>query len=448
MNRTVTRRKFLQTTGLAATALVAAPYVRRANAAGKLTLGIWDHWVPGANDNMTKLCQEWGQKNNVEVQIDYITSVGDKDLITGTAEAQAGAGHDILTHRAWQIAVHRQKLVPMDDVMAALEKEAGPANEVANFLAKHDGHWYGIPTSTGSQVKPCCSRFDLYQQHCGVDLRKIFPASDQRDKALTDTWNWDLYLSTAEKLMKAGVPVGNPLGQTTDAIDWVGALFRSYGVVAVDEKDNIKINSDATRQALEYMKKLAPQMPPDVYAWDDASNNRWLISGKGAGIMNPPSAWAVAKRDAPQVAENCWTHDMPRGPAGRFVGHLPYFFGVWNFSKNQQAAKDLILFLSQKPQARRFVQASYGYDLPSFRTYYDFETWKEVEPPKGTVYNYPPRSDEQVSIVGFPARPDVAAQIYNSAMMVIMVSKVTQGGEPIDGAIKWAERELEGYLRS
>ena len=46
------------------------------------------------------------------------------------------------------------------------------------------------------------------------------------------------------------------------------------------------------------------------------------------------------------------------------------------------------------------------------------------------------------------ARPDVAAQIYNSAMMVIMVSKVTQGGESIDNAIKWAEREIEGYLRA
>src|SRR5918912_2668669 len=370
----ITRRKVLKTTALATTAVIAAPYVRRAHAAGRLTLGIWDHWVPGANNNMTKLCQEWGEKNKVEIQIDYITSVGDKDLITGTAEAQAGAGHDILTHRAWQVAVHRQKLEPMDDVMAALEKEAGPANEVAHFLAKHDGHWYGIPTSTGSKVKPCCSSFDLYQQHCGVDLRKIFPASDPRDKALTDTWTWDLYLSTAEKLKKAGYPVGNPLGQTTDAIDWVGALFRSYGVVAVDEKDNIKINSDATRQALEYMKKLAPQMPQDVYAWDDASNNRWLISGKGAGIMNPPSAWAVAKRDAPQVAQNCWTHDMPKGPKGRFAPYLPFFLGIWSFSPNKAPAKELVKHLSEKEQAKKLVAASSGYDLPTFKTYYDFDT--------------------------------------------------------------------------
>ena len=45
-------------------------------------------------------------------------------------------------------------------------------------------------------------------------------------------------------------------------------------------------------------------LPPDVSAWDDGSNNKWLISGRGALIMNPPSAWAVAKRDAPQVASN------------------------------------------------------------------------------------------------------------------------------------------------
>jgi ABC-type glycerol-3-phosphate transport system substrate-binding protein len=445
---TFNRRKFLAATGAVTATVLTTPYIRRAHAAGKLSLGIWDHWVPGANDNMTKLCQEWGEKNKVEIQIDYLTSVGDKDMITATAEAQAGAGHDIMTHRTWQIVVHRARLEPMDDVMAALEKEAGPVSEVAAYLGKIDGHWFGIPTSTGSQVKPCCSRLDLYQQHCGLDLKKIFPASDQRDQALVDSWNWDLYLSTAEKLMKAGFPVGNPMGQTSDAVDWVGALLRSYGVVAIDEKDNLKINSDETRQALEYMKKLAPQMPPDVYAWDDAGNNRWLISGKGGGIMNPPSAWAVAKRDNPKVAEQCWTHDMPRGPKGRFVGQLPQFFGVWGFSKNKQAAKDLIKWLSEKEQARKFVAASYGYDLPSFKSYYDFETWKTVEPPAGTVYNYPPRGDEQGSIAAFPARPDVAAQIYNNATMVNMVSKVTQGGESIDNAIKWAEREMEGYLRA
>jgi ABC-type glycerol-3-phosphate transport system substrate-binding protein len=237
------------------------------------------------------------------------------------------------------------------------------------------------------------------------------------------------------------------MGQTSDAIDWVGALFRSYGAVFVDEKDAIKVNSPETRAALEYASKLMAVNPPDVYAWDDAGNNRWLISGKGSGIMNPPSAWSVAKRDNIKVAEQCWTHDMPRGPKGRFAPYLPFFYGVWSFGKNKNAAKDLIHYIVDKPQARRQVAASNGYDLPSFKSYYDFETWKKVEPPPGTVYNYPPRGDEELSIAGYPARPDVASQIYNQALQTVMIAKATQGKQKVDDVIKWAEGELEGYLR-
>jgi ABC-type glycerol-3-phosphate transport system substrate-binding protein len=444
----ITRRSVLKTAALASTAVLAAPYVRGAYAAGKLALGCWDHWVPGANATLTKLCNEWGEKNKVEVHIDYITSQGEKDKLTAAAEAQAGTGHDIMSHRDWNVQIHQNNLEPLDDVVAQLIKQYGPISPVAEYLAKIKGTWRGVPTTVGSQVKPCCSRFDLYKEHAGIDLRDMFPADEAKyDKAKTDTWTWETYLSSAEKLHKAGFPVGLPMGQTSDAVDWVGALFNSFGVVMVDEKDNIKVNSNETRQALEYMKKLMAVNPPEVYAWDDAGNNRWLISGKGSSIMNPPSAWAVAKRDNPTVAANCWTHAMPKGPKGRFVGQLPQFYGLWAFSKNKPAAKDLLLFISQKESAAQLVAASVGYDLPSFKTMYDFDTWKTVEPPVGTVYSYPPRGDEQTSIAAAPARSEVGAQIYNQAINTVMVSRFTQGNEKLDEVVKWAERELESTLR-
>jgi ABC-type glycerol-3-phosphate transport system substrate-binding protein len=444
----VSRRKFIRRAALATTAAVAAPYMRTSYSAGRLTLGVWDHWVPGANDVLTAICNEWGEKNHVEVHIDFITSVGDKDMLTASAEAQARTGHDINQHRSWQVAVHRDVLEPMDDIIEALVKEHGPIATISEYLAKHNGKWRGVPTISGSQIKPCCSRLDLYKQYCGLDLTKIFPAEEaKRDKALVDGWNWDLYLATAEKLSKAGYPVGLPMGQTSDAIDWVGALFRSYGAVFIDAKDDIKLDSAETRAALDYARRLMAFNPPDVYAWDDAGNNKWLISGKGAGIMNPPSAWSVAKRDNLKVAEQCWTHDMPRGPKGRFAPYLPWFYGVWSFGQNKTAAKELVKYMVDKPQAKRLVQVSNGYDLPAFKSYYDFDTWKTVEPPLGTVYNYPPRGDEELSIAGYPARPDVAAQLYNQSLQTVMIAKVAQGGEKIDDVIKWAAGECEGYLR-
>ena len=445
----ITRRSLLSSALVGSVAALAAPYVKDSYAAGNLALGVWDHWVPGANKAFAALCNEWGTKNNVEVRIDFITSQGEKDKLTAAAEAQAGTGHDIMSHRDWNIRVHAELLEPLDEIAAALIQQYGTISPVAEYLAKIKGAWRGVPAASGSQIKPCCSRFDLYKEHAGIDLREVFPADESKwDSAKLDGWNWDAYLAAAEKLFKAGYPVGLPMGQTSDSVDWVGALFNAYGVVMVDAKDNIKINSDETRAVLEYAKKLMAVIPPDVYAWDDAGNNRWLISGKGSGIMNPPSAWAVAKRDNPKVAENCWTHPMPRGPKGRFVGQLPQFYGLWSFSKNKAAAKDLLLFISQKPQVARLVEASFGFDLPSFRSMYDLDTWKTVGPPIGTVYGYPPRADEQTSIAGAPARSEVGAQIYNQAINTVMVAKFTQGGEKLDAVIKWAENELEGTLRS
>jgi hypothetical protein len=444
----MTRRVFLKGAAVATTSAVAGgPWVSTSHAAGTLAIGFWDHWVPGANDVLRKATLDWAEKARVSVQIDFITGMGNKLLLTGQAEAQAKTGHDVLAFPTWQTSVHKDSLEPLDDVIGALVKKYGAANATVEFLGKHDGHWRGIPTTVGSQVKPCCSRLDLYKQHAGIDLQKIFPASDKRDKALTDTWSWETYLTSAQKLHAAGFPVGNPMGQTSDAVDWVGALFHSFGAVMADEKDNVKVNSAETRAVLEYAKKLCAVMPAEIYAWDDASNNRWLISGKGAGIMNPPSAWAVAKRDNPKLAEQCWTHDMPKGSRGRFVGYLPFFWGVWSFSKNKQAGKDLLLYLSEKDQARKFVAASQGYDIPPFKTFYDFDTWKTEGPPVGSVYNYPPRGDEETSLAGYPARPGVATQIYTQALGPNMIAKVAQANEPIDKVIKWAEGELEGYLR-
>ena len=81
----LTRRTILKTAALGSAAAITAPYVRGAHAAGTLSLGCWDHWVPGANATLTKLCNEWGEKNKVEVRIDYITSQGEKDKLTAAA---------------------------------------------------------------------------------------------------------------------------------------------------------------------------------------------------------------------------------------------------------------------------------------------------------------------------------------------------------------------------
>ena len=52
---------------------------------------MWDHWVPNANDATAALIKEWSEKEKVEVKVDFITSQGNKLLLTGAAESQATA---------------------------------------------------------------------------------------------------------------------------------------------------------------------------------------------------------------------------------------------------------------------------------------------------------------------------------------------------------------------
>src|SRR5262245_16234111 len=131
-----TRRRFMATSA-AASAMIAAPFVRTTHAAGKLSIGFWDHFVPGANKTSDALIQEWAAKEKVEVQIDRFT--GNKALLTIAAEAQAKSGHDILYMTSWLPHDYAKSLEPVDDVMIELIKQNGPVNEIVAYLRSSRG---------------------------------------------------------------------------------------------------------------------------------------------------------------------------------------------------------------------------------------------------------------------------------------------------------------------
>jgi ABC-type glycerol-3-phosphate transport system substrate-binding protein len=441
----LSRRQFVAATALTSAALISAPFVRSARAAGSLTMGFWDHWVPGANKASTDLVNEWAAKEKVEVSIDYVTSQGNKNLVTIAAEAAAKSGHDIMAMPTWWSHAQSDLLEPVNDIMEPLIKQNGEVNGTVQYLGQLDGKWLGVPACVGSQIKGPCSRIDLMKKFANIDVQEMYPAGAP-PKA--DNWTTDTFLKAAEACSKGGVPFGIGLGESSDNVDSAGAFFLSFGAQLVNAKGDLTVKTDEVRQALEFYKKLISFLPPDVAAWDDASNNKWLIAGKGAMIMNPPSAWAVAKRDAPQIAEQLWTHGFPAGPKGRFAPFLPYFWSIWNFSKNKQAAKSLLVHLSKPESIERLVAASGGYDLPAYSKLTTLKVWEEQGPPKGTLFHYPnPYNHQTLSIAASPAPPKIAQQIYTQALQTKMCLKYSQGGK-MEDVLAWAEGECEGYMRS
>src|SRR5262249_24286691 len=133
---------------------------------------------------------------------------------------------------------------------------------------------------------------------------------------------------------------------------------------------------------------------------------------------------------------------------GRYAPFIPYFWGIWGFSKNKSAAKSLLLHLSQPFAVEKMVVASGGYDLPAFENLTTLKVWAEEGPPKGTLYHYPnPHNHQILSVAAQPAPPKIAVQIYTQAIQTKMVVRF-MNGEKLDDTLAWAEGEIEGYMRT
>ena len=117
------------------------------------------------------------------------------------------------------------------------------------------------------------------KKHAGIDVQEMYPAGGP-PKA--DNWTLDTFLKAAEACHKGGVPSASASARPPTTSTPPARSSSPSAPQLVDAKGNITVKTDAVRQALEFYKKLITFLPPDVSAWDDASNNKWLVSGKGA----------------------------------------------------------------------------------------------------------------------------------------------------------------------
>jgi ABC-type glycerol-3-phosphate transport system substrate-binding protein len=130
---------------------------------------------------MTAICNEWATKEKVDLTIDFITSNGDKLILTAAAEAQAKAGHDILTIGTWYAMGHADMLEPVDDVVKTLSEQNGKVVPDAEYLGTADGHWIATPAIVGTQTKPPCARIDLMKQFTAWIPGRSATASSEAD---------------------------------------------------------------------------------------------------------------------------------------------------------------------------------------------------------------------------------------------------------------------------
>ena len=228
------------------------------HAAGKLSIGFWDHWVPGANKASTDLVNEWAAKEKVEVSDRLHHEPGQQeypDHRRGSCRpSRATTSCQMPT---WWPHANAELLEPVNDIMEPLIKQNGAVNGTVQYLGQLDGKWLGVPACVGSQIKGPCSRIDLMKKYAGIDVQEMYPAGGP-PKA--DNWTTDTFLKAAEACHKAGFPFGIGLGETSDSVDTAGAFFLAFGAQLVDAKGNLTVKTDEVRQALELLQE-ADRLP-------------------------------------------------------------------------------------------------------------------------------------------------------------------------------------------
>ncbi len=421
----VSRRDFLKTAGLGvagasvATMLAARQAPAQLRGTG-LRMLMWSHFVPAYDVWFDDFAKKWGEANGVRVRVDHIPHL---QLPTRyAAEFAAGAGHD-LTYFVGQILTgqYYRHLVDLSDIAVTLGKKYGGWMESSKSAAQVKGVWYGVPDFY--IAIPVLWRKDLFNS-MGLDEPKT----------------WEDLRKAARLLKPKGHPAGMQFSHCNDANHNWRALLYCFGAKETDPSgENVLIDSKETREALRFAKALYDEgMTPEVFSWDDASDNRYLASGVASWIRDAISAFRTTQDTNPKVFEH--TNCVPEvaGPTGlKWNVGEPNVWAISKFSKNIPAAKEFIVHISDNQKDA--MNASRGYNMPFLRNHY-----RKPMPGLGNEPNLAVLQDQDkiTAFFGFagPMTPP-AQEVVTTFIIPDMFTRVARGG-PIEDAMKRGVGEI------
>src|SRR5207245_11280890 len=124
----------------------------------------------------------------------------------------------------------------------------------------------------------------------------------------------------------------------------------------------VAIASPETRTVLNMAKTLYASMENSVLSWADVDNNTYLQSGKGSWIYNPISAYRTIEAQNKDLAAKINVDNPLKGTKAQIASIQFTVYGIWNFSKNIDAARWFLIDYSDDWPAQ--MVASKGYNNP------------------------------------------------------------------------------------
>jgi multiple sugar transport system substrate-binding protein len=419
----LTRRQFL---GATAGAAAAFPHVwiRPAWAQQKeIRILAWSHFVPAYDAWLDKWTEEWSVKSGIKAVIDHVPHLQIPAKIA--AEVATQSGHDVVQLVGSGAEKWAAALADVQDVADRLAKKHGGWTPLAeNYSRTKAGQFHSIP--------------EFFIDFPGLYRKDLWTEIGMPNGP--DTWE-ELHQG-GMKLKSKGFPIGIGLAHHDDSRASWRAIMWSHGAseVAQDGK-TITYNSKEMREALKFNKALFKDaMTPEVLAWDDSSNNRFLASARGSWIHNPISAYRSIEGQNKDLASKIYVQLSPKGPAARRSFANCRGYGITRFSKNQDAAKAWLEALIDS--YRDGAKASTGYNMPMLKGF--------AKPPLPIISEDPKlkplEQDAEYHVtIGYPgAFTPAADEVYQQFIMVDALAQFCSDKLDLEATVKWAEEKIKG----
>jgi Bacterial extracellular solute-binding protein len=449
--RHFSRRGFLRTTGLAASAVAlgaCASETTNTPAAtptggtpvptfadpskqlsGELKILLWSHFVPSHDAWFGPFVKDWGSKVGVQVSVDHINNAEIPGRIA--AEIQANQGHDLIQYIA-PLSQFEPSVEDLKDVTEEANRRWGPQIELCRKSSFNPatGKYYAF--SPGWVPDPGNFRKSLWAEAGMGDGPK----------------KWDDLLTIGAEIKRSkGIQMGLGMSQEIDSNMVLRALMWSYGASIQDENERVVLNSDNTVAAVEFMSRLFKDtMTDEVFGWNAASNNQGLVAGKLSYIVNSISAWRSAQEQNPAVAEDVFFTPALQGPqAGLAAQHVLYNWIVPKYAANKDAAKEFLLHYTSN-----MASVTYNSRL------YDFSAWSSLTPQRDAwladdPYNANPKDKlsllakaEPWSVnIGHPGPANTAeGEVFNKFIIPTMFAAAARGQQSPKDAVVEAEAQV------
>lgn len=439
----LSRRRFLKASALASGATLlaacaappAAPAADKpaeaapttAPAAGEKSLTVWAHrsFAPPADDVLIANINRWAEQNGVK--LDLVAEIEVPTMNERTVAAiESGNLPDVSAISGGRVALHYPANVYTDlsDLYKEMSDKYGGFFRPAEQTATIDGKQWVLPYSIDTSLM-------YYRQ----DIL------DEKGQKIPETWEEYVTVlkaaQTPPDIYGAGIPLNK---QATDGESTFGMMMHSFGAhfVAEDGK-TLTVNTPEMKQFLEFVTGPFYEsgiLPPGVFEWDNAGNNKAYQEETVISIDNPASVLVWALDNKPELAKVTTIKSLPAGPKGQFASAgTRVAWAVFNKSPEDKQAmgRDLLRYLMEPAQFEPWIAKAFA--APAVKQYESMDIWKDpqragfLEGAKNGI------------MTGYPGPITPAASELDSRVPVVsMILRVLVDKFSVDDAIAEAEK--------